>query len=86
MEKRYTERDFNRLNNRDKVILSSLMGVKLASRVGSQYKICLFWLNNYYVETWLNKKKDEILHVRTFTQIVNLDPYLSEIEIPKAVQ
>lgn len=81
MEKRYTEKEYNILNETDKVVFVSFLGALIDRRVEAEYGINLYSLYDFYVEVWRSRKHDEILHVRTFTDIEYLDPYLEKIEL-----
>ena len=78
----YNQNEFDSLSNKDKIVLSSICGKFLDNRIEDQYRIKLYQMNGYYIELWRCKKEDEILHVRTFIDDKNLDPYLDKIELP----
>ena len=82
----HSQDEFEYLNLKDKIILASLCGIKLATRVEGEYRINLYFLNDYYIEVWRCKKEDEILHVRTFIENKFLDVYLNRIDISELIK
>lgn len=43
------------------------------------YRINLFYLNDYYIELWYNISENKVDHIRAFTSLELLDPFLENI-------
>jgi hypothetical protein len=82
--KTYSQHEFNLLEVKDQVTLSSLIGTHLMTRKDGDYRIKLFFLGSYYVELW--KDKHEVLFVRAFNDDKNLDVYLEKIDLSEIVK
>jgi len=47
----------------------------------SGFRINLFHLNNYYIELWYDIRQNSVGHIRAFTSIAFLEPFLDNIDI-----
>jgi len=77
----YTQYDFNKLSNDEKLELVSYEGTFLDNRIFAEIGISLYEYNGFYVEVWLDRKENEIDRVITFTQLRYLEPYLEKINL-----
>jgi len=77
----YNQQEFDLLELKDQVILSSLVGSHLMTSRDSNYRTKLYYLNNFYIEMWEDIIDCEIMYVRTFKGTRGLTPYLSHINI-----
>jgi len=46
-----------------------------------QYRINLFHMNDYYIELWYHTGSNQIDHIRAFTSVECLEPFLDTIFI-----
>ena len=56
-------------------------GSFLCINYDSIYKIYLYLLDKVYYELWVDKKNGKLLHIRNFSDIKNLDPYLEHLNL-----
>jgi hypothetical protein len=78
----FNQQEFGDLQLKDQVVLSSLLGKYMISRMDKEYIVKLYFLHYYYVEVYLSRKEGEVLYVRSFIEDKYLDPYLYRIELP----
>ena len=57
-------------------------GVFLLDRKTDDFTIFLFQVDGFYIEIFLTSACDEIILIKTFDRIDELDPYLNDISIP----
>lgn len=77
----YHRYQFESLELKEKIVLSSLFGQFLISRRESNYRIKLYFLYYYYVEVYFSEEDEEILYVRTFISTRGLSPFLANIKL-----
>jgi hypothetical protein len=63
------------------LILAKHSGKYLSGRMEGKYKVELYFISYFYVEIWIKRKSQEVLHTRTFLDSSSLDPYLECIDI-----
>lgn len=73
--------DFILLSEKEKKQIVYYQGVPLAKREYDDYKIFLFQLQNFYVETYCNKQSKAIEEYRVFGDTQFLQPYLQGIPL-----
>ena len=47
----------------------------------SQYRVNLFYLNNYYIELWYHMKGNKVDQIRAFKSMSLLEPFLKNIQL-----
>jgi len=71
---------FNLLND-DAKANAVWNGVCIGSRKDDDHNILLFQVDNFYVEVFYQREKNEITNFRSFTSTDQLELYLSKIDI-----
>jgi hypothetical protein len=56
-------------------------GVLIGKRTYFDCLVFLFQLNNYYVESYCNRRNKAVVEFRVFTDTKHLQPYLEAIQI-----
>ncbi|RYZ26811.1 MAG: hypothetical protein EOO10_14515, partial [Chitinophagaceae bacterium] len=73
--------NFILLSEEEKKVTVFRQGVPLAQRENDSWKVFLFQLEDYYVETFCNKQNKAIEEYRVFGDTELLQPYLQAIPI-----
>jgi len=72
--------DFTQLNEAKK-IEAVLNATFLAERQTEQHYVCLYNLDNFYIELYFDDRTHEITKFRAFEHTLFVMPYLEDVEI-----
>ena len=60
-------------------------GVCVSDRTTDTFTVLLFQLESFYIEIYFNKECDEIIWIKGFDSVDELEPYLESIDISEAL-
>ncbi|KAA5541186.1 hypothetical protein [Adhaeribacter rhizoryzae] len=72
---------FERLPLEERLQLVWNEGNQLGIRFGRRHNVCLYHLQDFFAEIWLDPEEQSVSMVRAFTSTKCLEPYLSHINI-----
>ena len=77
----YNLKEFNQLNQEQKVALVLDRGIFIQLRVNSNYSIVLYSLDGFFAEIWYKTASAKFFMVRGFSNQDMLEPYLEAIDL-----